>query len=740
MFTKTSTLLLCLLSCLVEAAAQRPDPRSAAETLASQEFLVPVHRQDGDPARPAWTGGPGFKAKFETGITFYPRVPADAEGHLPLSWQTEAVRVGETDLIDGQEARETHGEHRFEIHRGNVVEAYDVGPGGIEQSFTLQEQPEVQGDVVVVGRVDTGLSARLIERQCAPISFVDARGRAIVEYGRAIAFDAAGRRTQVETSYDGRRIELRLAGWWLVDAVFPVTIDPLLAPKVVAGGAVGSVHIAELDIGRESENSKRNTLVAFTRHSVVGSSVQTDCYALLCDQDFSNPTLVFADIAAGNKNRVKRPSVAPVGGSDRWVLAYVRDSAVRYHIRQFASIAFSGAIATLPNQRDEFAWSVDVGGTQSHSSNGRALLATRVQNTSTLKLHVTGVMLDTITGLAGRPIRVSLPEAPGFGPPRVSVNQVSSGGAASWIVAWEDLMGERIGFTRITYTGIVLTPFLLTNIKVSSLGSIAGRDGRYMLTYNEKPGTRSSIRLVRFDWPEQASVPSGLVLSTANPRFPDDEIALGLAFDSKTRSHWTLLYRRWNSTLAEIVVGRVAGDGAVLERVVVTQEPTSGNLEAGGITDLENSSCFPLAYGVKLRGSNPVHGRLFCYYPNIKNVLYGTGCKGRISANLPPLPGTQPFRIELAAAPPNVLGFLMIGLDRDSLDLSPLGMKGCYMNQKLTVLNLLAVTSSRGEAGFTLPLPSNLTLNFYSQWLFQDPGSSRPLKFATTAGLASTVK
>ncbi|HEX5054529.1 MAG TPA: hypothetical protein VFZ65_22310 [Planctomycetota bacterium] len=54
---------------------------------------------------------------------------------MPLRWQTESVRVGETDLL-GERPTVEHTDWRFEYRHDRVVEAYDVRGGGLAERRT----------------------------------------------------------------------------------------------------------------------------------------------------------------------------------------------------------------------------------------------------------------------------------------------------------------------------------------------------------------------------------------------------------------------------------------------------------------------------------------------------------------------------------------------------------------------------------------------------------------------------
>ena len=148
--------------------------------------------------------------------------------------------------------------------------------------FVIHRRPAIAGDLVVTGRVDSKLrSVGTVGIASAhrKLVFADDRGNPLVEYGAAIAYDAAGRRTEVATSFDGTRVQLTVSGNWLAGARYPVTIDPLTARVIVStwGGATFGLS-SYPEVGCDDEN---NQLMVFYARQF--SATDFDGYARLTD-------------------------------------------------------------------------------------------------------------------------------------------------------------------------------------------------------------------------------------------------------------------------------------------------------------------------------------------------------------------------------------------------------------------------------------------------------------------------
>ncbi|MBL8863790.1 MAG: hypothetical protein JNK02_17505 [Planctomycetes bacterium] len=163
-----------------------------------------------------------WKGRFEAeGATFVPYFGPRAPRNAPLVLRTSAIQAGATSVAIEHESLERAGD-RVRIERGAVDELWRLAPEGAEQMFVI-DAPVAPGELVVRVAFEGPYAAEL-----GPdgVTFTGELGR--LRYGRAFAFDAAGRTTDVAQRLADGAIELVVPAAFLAAAAYPVTIDPLL--------------------------------------------------------------------------------------------------------------------------------------------------------------------------------------------------------------------------------------------------------------------------------------------------------------------------------------------------------------------------------------------------------------------------------------------------------------------------------------------------------------------------------
>ncbi|MDD5143412.1 MAG: FG-GAP repeat protein, partial [Methanoregula sp.] len=113
---------------------------------------------------------------------------------------------------------------RLEIGRGTATEWYVNHETGIEQEMTLGARPSGTGDLQIAFDLSGDLRPALLAGQVLLLS--DGHGP-VLTYGGLVATDAGGNVLPSEMVLDGTRL------FWQVDdrdAVYPVSIDPVIAP------------------------------------------------------------------------------------------------------------------------------------------------------------------------------------------------------------------------------------------------------------------------------------------------------------------------------------------------------------------------------------------------------------------------------------------------------------------------------------------------------------------------------
>lgn len=274
----SSLLLLCLLS--ATAASPRATAQQPTAPMTLPRGVVHVDAPgDGQ----WWAKGDDWKASFGAdGLVFVPFLGADAERNLPLALCLVGVHSGDAAVpfvADGVATRAA--ERRIEIARGSLVEAYDLRPEGIEQTFVFANAPGRGALAVELAITSELLGERLADGACR---FRHARGG--VDIGSATAIDRDGKRAPCRTDLVGDRLRWTVPAEFVASATFPLTIDPvittssllpaqvrpLLAPDIAFVGSWGGYYGAVLE---EIWSAADHDVVVLAR-DLDGNLVDTD--------------------------------------------------------------------------------------------------------------------------------------------------------------------------------------------------------------------------------------------------------------------------------------------------------------------------------------------------------------------------------------------------------------------------------------------------------------------------------
>ncbi len=128
------------------------------------------------------------------------------------------------DLTPLAAQRPTARGRRVEWTDGDLTTWYVHDERGLEQGFTAARRPA--GDEAEPLVVRMSLESSLTALACgASLAFVDADGRAVLQFAGLAAWDAAGRALESEFRVDGDQVEIAVDDR---GAAYPVMIDPLL--------------------------------------------------------------------------------------------------------------------------------------------------------------------------------------------------------------------------------------------------------------------------------------------------------------------------------------------------------------------------------------------------------------------------------------------------------------------------------------------------------------------------------
>jgi len=763
---RSSYIAVGICACVSVTLGQMPaeSPLAATTPLDPSAIMVPIHSHAPDPdlgAYGTWAVGPGYKVSFHDGFVFYPLLGRDYPQNRPLAWVTESSSVGhEVVMRRGETPVHRHSEWRYEYHYRGLVETYDVRRDGVEQTFTLSERPTSKGDWVVTGRIATSLTADPHDGHGA-LTFRDPSGNALIRYGRAVAIDARGDRIPVTTRFDGQRVQLTVDGSWLDRARLPVRLDPLTTAQVEQNS---TDPYGEMEIGYDAERgSVLNIMYAYT---VWYSSVDADVFCVL--DGSAAAQVVFSDVTTTSIS--EHPSVAFVGGADRWVIAFQRSSAantfswVRLWVHDKNNPSPSaGSLVAVSHPGGATARYPDVGGTAADSSGVHALIVYQTDitnnNSNTPSTEVWGALLNAATKTMQAPVLLAdTPVGTTYDRERPAVNQQSAGGNASWVTAWQDrnrrffsrpwvIRTQRITATGIRAASATASASLSTANAIRP--SIDGRDGRYMVAYLRASTTTAStgtvVEVARFDALEGSSQITGLrqnvISSTSSGSFAD----LAISHDFVSKSHWALAYQNTRSQFLQssVVVARLGYTGGVVESAVATSRVPMINHHPALTFRPEPylPSEFLLCYAEKPAALWFLTRQAFSYDATAGNFPYGTGCTGNIlPAWSSPFAGSEFFATHFTVAP-SVPVTLLVSAAPANVSLAPIGLPACsLLVDPNGWVPVPTTTNTSGVATVTFALADQPKLvgDVYFQWLVVTPGN--PPTLGTSVGVRSQIR
>ncbi len=217
-----------------------------------------------------WVATPSFKASFaKDSTTFLPFLGSQASRNWPLTLRLDAARVGDRPiaLTEGAVARD---DTRVTLDHGAIVEEYAVRDDGLEQSFRITALDR-RGELHLQLGSTSELHPSLVDGE---VRFTGEEGG--VRYGRALAFDSAGRSCTVETRVLDDRIELVVPAGFVADASLPLVVDPLIAPMTT----VGTLSRPTLSVDLAWSESLQRYAACYER---VWSATDSDVYVTLLD-------------------------------------------------------------------------------------------------------------------------------------------------------------------------------------------------------------------------------------------------------------------------------------------------------------------------------------------------------------------------------------------------------------------------------------------------------------------------
>lgn len=687
---------------------------------------VPIHSQPDDPAGGAyglWTAGPDWKASFHQGFTFYPWIP-NAQVTRGWQWQTTSVRCGETELPCAP-AVARHDAQRYEVQRGDVLERYDVRAEGIEQSFHLARRPAGAGELVIEGAITTPFTAAPVEKRHGALTFL-ADGRPAMRYGAAFAIDAAGRRCDVATSFDGERVRLHVDAAFVASALFPLTIDPLSSNAAVR---TSTQPILDTTCCCASVQGITRVYVAVVREF---SASDRDAYGWISNDNPSSFLDVFTDITTSwSTNTV---DLAEVGGAGSWALAIEREFAgplfgARVHVQDYAAAVNTGTTLFAPTGSTKPA----IGG---NILTGTAALLVYGENGNCMQRIVD----CTVPSLGPAVVHQALATD-------WAVNSLNAPGSR-WCVATRAGLTPALRVRLVDEAGALDSSHPVPNTTNGTGPAIDGLGSRFLLTWGSTVGTPITLNRInaqRFDlvfgqppaFLAVKTVASAPSLTTFSRR--------DMAYDWGTQSHWVVGYhsRTLLSTATTGRLVRLGHTGGIVESVDCDAAQGGADTElpcAAHSGVLNTGSHFAAAYAVPDTISAIVHRRLD-YSPAAGVTFYGASCRTvTMGDGHPPYAGSQYYSSSVFTQVPGTIAIQAIGLAPLAVPLAGVGMPGCTLLAD-PVITSAAIADAAGLATviYTLPDSPLFQGDLYGQWFWFESGAN-PLGLVSGGGLVIHVQ
>ena len=204
--------------------AARANPRGVpavlpgAPVLAAPTEVVFDRQADGT----LWALGATWKAAFDgAACSYVPFFGSKAPRNFPLDLAIRAATVGgaPVELAVGEA---TADGKTVRVARGGLTETYDLAMDRVEQSFVFHALPN-RGAVEVEIAVASELRPAPID---GGLRFANEHGH--VDYTKAVAVDAAGRRLPLAITLRGDAIAMTIPADFVATAQLPLVLDPVI--------------------------------------------------------------------------------------------------------------------------------------------------------------------------------------------------------------------------------------------------------------------------------------------------------------------------------------------------------------------------------------------------------------------------------------------------------------------------------------------------------------------------------
>lgn len=369
---------------------------------------------------------------------------------------------------------------RVSYARPGFVERYDVRRDGLEQSFVFDALPPGTGDLVVRGRVTTGLVADAPGVPAQTLHFGTRDGSG-VRLGAVTGIDASGATAGGLMRYTDGELELVLPAAFVDQAKLPLVLDPLIgtmrSPSAAWAGDSGP------DVAYDETTDV--FLVVFARDN---PAFPRKVYGLLLRPD---GTVVGEPFEIGDG---EQPKVGNVSACDSFLVAYARAGGLYVRSVHAATRAISAETTVVDNNL----WRVHDVGDSSSEQDDQVPLLFGVE--SVCSFYSRGVEVQVTS--SGRPQLGASFWSQGHSEVVVKANATEvSSMPGHYLVAYDE-WSSYFGTPRQVWVDLVdpsgrRVHTITTGWPLgsdASIPAIAGEGAEYVLVY--EGGDSSSVRLV----------------------------------------------------------------------------------------------------------------------------------------------------------------------------------------------------------------------------------------------------
>ncbi|HEX5051843.1 MAG TPA: hypothetical protein VFZ65_08735, partial [Planctomycetota bacterium] len=302
--------LLTIAPCAIgQAAPARVQPIGMAQVMSRATGLQAHPNEDG-----LIGFGAGYFARFRDHEVRYDVTQERGATPAFVTLSAPAVtRDGVAVAIHAGVAPVTNDRRATYGRATGIDERYDVGPDGIELSWTFAERPPGEVDLVVRYAVETSLGAPVSD--AGGLKFDN--GSCGVTIGRVTGVDHTGASVAGAVQWDGTGVRLSLPAAFVDSAAYPIVLDPAL------GSTIAVAPLAPLTVSDACYDATTDRWLVAWSQTAAGPNNDMILAQLVAN---ASGALVGNAIVVVVANTISEPPrVANHGLRDEFAVAYISD-------------------------------------------------------------------------------------------------------------------------------------------------------------------------------------------------------------------------------------------------------------------------------------------------------------------------------------------------------------------------------------------------------------------------------